>query len=124
MAADQWRSDYGTRPWHVYGEGPAKIGQGHLKERDDQPFTAKDIRFTRKGNALYAIPLGWPGEKITIQSLGTKSPLAAETIQDISLLAEDDIALSWSQDEDGLTISLPAQPVGEHAFAIKISMKN
>jgi len=115
---------YGTRPWHVYGEGPAKIGQGHLKERDDQPFTAKDIRFTRKGNALYAIPLGWPGEKITIQSLGTKSPLAAETIQDISLLAEDDIALSWSQDEDGLTISLPAQPVGEHAFAIKISMKN
>jgi alpha-L-fucosidase len=115
---------YGTRPWHTYGEGPAKIGRGKLKERDDEPFTAADIRFTRKGNLLYAIPLGWPGEQITIKSLNTGSHLAADEIERITLLAGDDTPLVWSQDDEGLSISLPSDPVGEHAFVLQLTLKD
>ncbi len=113
---------YGTRPWHVYGEGPAQVAVGHLQERQDEPFTAQDIRFTRNENTLYAIALGWPGERITIHSLGTGSPLAAEKIVQISLLAGDGTALSWAQDAAGLTIALPLAPIGAHAYVFKIRM--
>ena len=52
---------YGTRPWLVYGEGPVRAKGGHFKE--DFAYTAKDIRFTTKGeNTLYAFALGWPAE--------------------------------------------------------------
>jgi hypothetical protein len=30
-------------------------------------YTAEDIRFTVKGDILYAICLGWPGERVTIR---------------------------------------------------------
>ena len=112
---------YDTRPWHTFGEGPAKIGEGHLKERDDDPFSAADIRFTTKDDVLYAIVLGWPGERLQINSLGSDSPLGAEKIKSISLLGDDRTALGWSQDESGLTITLPDAPVGNHAFTFKIS---
>ena len=53
---------YDTRPWLVYGEGPVRAKGGHFKE--DFTYTAKDIRFTSKGDhTLYAFALGWPAEK-------------------------------------------------------------
>ena len=52
---------YGTRPWLIYGEGPVRAKGGHFKE--DFAYTAKDIRFTTKGDGtLYAFALGWPEE--------------------------------------------------------------
>jgi alpha-L-fucosidase len=114
---------YETRPWHNYGEGPAQVAVGHLQERQDEPFTAADIRFTRRANYLYAILLGWPGEQVTIRSLGAGSPLAAESIKQISLLAGDGRAREWTQDEAGLTVSLPGEPIGKHAFVLKITLK-
>ena len=51
---------YGTRPWKIYGEGPTKVASGAFHDTETQPFTAEDFRFTTKGNALYAIELGWP----------------------------------------------------------------
>jgi alpha-L-fucosidase len=40
---------YGTRPWKIFGEGK--------------------VRFTTKGQTLYAIILGWPGEQTIIPAL-------------------------------------------------------
>ena len=51
---------YGTRPWLVYGEGPTRGSRGGFSEQKDRSFTAEDIRFTTKGDTLYAIALGWP----------------------------------------------------------------
>ena len=58
---------YGTRPWKVYGEGPSQFAQGETKfkhkhhtEYYDVESDAADIRFTAKGDVLYAIALGWP----------------------------------------------------------------
>ena len=60
---------YGTRPWKIYGEGPnvkndatAKDSAKNAPRGIGPEHTAKDIRFTTKGDTLYAIALGWPAD--------------------------------------------------------------
>ncbi|MBA3440266.1 MAG: alpha-L-fucosidase [Pyrinomonadaceae bacterium] len=48
---------YGTRPWRMYGEGPTAIVEGAFNDTKRQPFTGRDIRFTTKGDDLYAVAL-------------------------------------------------------------------
>lgn len=114
---------YGARHWHTYGEGSTVVGIGHMREREDQPFTAQDIRFTTKDNALYAICLGWPGESAVIKSLGSSSAVKTEMIEQIEMLGAAE-ALSWSQHEDGLHIRTPSQPPCAHAYTFKLTLKS
>lgn len=58
---------HGTRPWKTFGEGPTPMETGHFRE--DFPFTAQDIRFTTKNDALYAITLGVPQGETRIESV-------------------------------------------------------
>jgi alpha-L-fucosidase len=51
---------YRTTPWFTHGEGPTNLGR---------EYTGEDIRFTVKGDTLYATFLDWPGEKATIRAL-------------------------------------------------------
>ena len=65
---------YSTRPWKIYGEGPTK-GGGSLYGGRGPQFVAGDIRFTTKGDSLYAIALAWPEDrKLVIRSLASDSP--------------------------------------------------
>ncbi|WP_073080503.1 alpha-L-fucosidase [Chitinophaga jiangningensis] len=113
---------YDTRPWQVYGEGPAMeaaaplSGQG-FNEGKGKPFTAADIRFTTKNNSVYAIALGWPeNNTLTISSLkATKTPSR------VTLLATGE-RLSFTRDEEGLHVVMPQnRPELSYAFALKIS---
>jgi len=113
---------YGTRHWHRYGEGPTGVPTTQFRERDYQPFGAEDIRFTCKGNALYAICLGWPGDELVIKTLGAGSEVPADAISEISMLGASG-TLSWSQDETGLKIETPAEKPCNHAYAFKIALK-
>lgn len=110
---------YGTRHWERFGEGDTAVEVGHMSERKNQPFTAKDVRFTQTENAFYAIVLGWPGTEVTITSLGSGSSIKAEDIHNISMLGSDE-PLAWTQDENGLTISTPNQRPCDHAYTFKI----
>lgn len=112
---------YGTMPWVTYGEGPSVLKKtGHYSERyPNALYTEKDIRFTQKGKYLYAICLGWPGDKITIKSLGTRGKLYEGDIKSIELLGND-MALNYSHDPFGLSIDLPMQPVNKIAIVFKI----
>ena len=114
---------YGTRHWHTYGEGETGVAKGHHTERDNEPFTAEDIRFTIKGNALYAICPQWPGEGVTIRSLGANSTVRAEMISKVSMLGSQE-TLSWEQDEDGLKVKTPSQKPCEHAYTFEIILKS
>lgn len=96
---------YGTCPWRVYGEGPTKSEGGHFGENKIR-YTAEDIRFTAKGDALYAIVLGLPeNAQVVVRSLAKQS---MSQVTDVSLLGNGG-DLKWSQTEDGLTVALPAQ---------------
>ncbi len=74
---------YGTRPWKVYGEGPTKVVAGSFADTKRSEFTGRDIRFTTKGNSLYAIVLGRPEkDEVIIQSLSTSLRLFNKDIAD------------------------------------------
>ena len=118
---------FATRPWKIYGEGPsteenAEGGQfGGARDVRNKPYTAADVRFTVKGDALYAVLLAWPEDKkVTIKSAATTSPhLAGRKITEVALLGAGKLA--WSQNETGLHVQLPDAAPGEHAFALKIT---
>jgi len=119
---------YGTRPWVVAGEGPTKLeGEGAFNERDNLRYKAQDIRFTAKGNVLYATALGWPGEKILIKSLaGGPDPgrnfwngLYPSEIVSVSMLG-DGRPLKWEMTKDGMAIETPPTRPCAYAYVFKI----
>jgi alpha-L-fucosidase len=111
---------YGTRPWKVYGEGPTEVFEGPFQDTRRTGFTARDVRFTTKGDVLYAIVLGWPEDgEVVIQSLGTGQARYPMTIKQVGLLGSKE-AVQWSRDEHGLKVKLPAERPHAAAFALKI----
>ena len=110
---------YGTRPWHVFGEGPTEIVEGAFTDTKRPEFTGQDIRFTVKDDTLYATALAWPGEILSIKSLSTTDTHAL-AITEVKLLGHGE-ALPFTQTADGLQVTLPPEPIGRHAFAFKIT---
>jgi alpha-L-fucosidase len=112
---------YGTRPWETYGEGDTPIPAG-FHEKEQAAYTAQDIRFTRKGNALYAICLGWPQDEWLIKSLHAASLVQAEMIATISLLGSP-ASIGWRQDSAGLHLKPPVERPCQHAYTLKITLR-
>jgi alpha-L-fucosidase len=138
---------FGTRPWKVFGEGPASGGaalsaQG-FNEGKGKPFTAQDVRFTSKGDTLYAIVLGWPTNGVSIKSLGKSARLLDQPIRKIelldggqkksrqpvehlaTLLMQHDRSekLKWTQTDGALVIRQPKNQPGDIAIVFKISLR-
>jgi alpha-L-fucosidase len=112
---------YGTRPWKVFGEGPTDVAEGGFTDTRRGAFTGRDIRFTTRGDTLYAIVLGRPdGPTVTIRSLGTGTGLHRRAIGKVDLLGGA-APLTWSRDADGLHVQWPADAPGEHAWSLRIS---
>lgn len=109
---------YGTRPWITFGEGPTGVPEA-FREDDQEPFSAQDVRYTRKGDTLFAILMGWPGQKITLKSLQQADALGQRGIAKITMLGADG-ELPWAWDGGGLTVKLPEVPPCEHAYVLKI----
>jgi len=119
---------FGTRPWMIHGEGPSteetpeKGHFGGARDVRSKPYTAQDIRFTTKAGALYAIIMEQPTDRrLLIRSLASTSPhIANRKIVSVALLGYDG-PLSWTQDETGLHVTLPASMPGTHTLALKVS---
>ena len=87
---------YGTRKWRTPSEGEA-------------------VRYTAKGDAVYAIVLGWPGRSVTL-----KTPKAGGATK-VSLLGTT-APVRFSKAASGLRIEMPdGAPVGAHAYALKLT---
>jgi len=110
---------YGTRPFTVFGEGPPDILTGKMNEKSQRPFTAEDIRFTQKGDILYAFALGWPtGGKLTIKTLARGAAAFPKPIQLVTLIGGGQ--LTFVQNTEGLTVNLPEKAPNEYAYAFVI----
>jgi len=108
---------YGTTNWVAFGEGPTQVAPGAaFNEKKVGGFTAQDIRFTVKDDALYATCLGWPGAQVTIATLKSLYPAEIVSVKMLGSPQE----LKWSLGEAGLTIETPAEKPCEHAYVFKI----
>jgi alpha-L-fucosidase len=124
---------YGTRPWKTFGAGPAVeasaqrvagVSEHHqasaFNERFRKPLTADDVRFTAKGDTLYAIVMGWPGHEARIPALASGGPNQVGHIRSVELLGAPG-RLAWRQDDTALSVSLPPDRPARHAVAFKIT---
>jgi len=114
----------GTRPWKVFGEGPASAGPvtqaGNFTEGKGKPFTGEDVRFTTRDGVLYAIVMGVPKSDLPIKSLGTAAKLLDRPVGRIDLLGSDE-KVQWSQTADALTIKPPAKMPNDIALVFKLT---
>jgi len=110
---------YGTRPWLVHGEGPVSAKGGNFKE--DFAYSAKDIRFTMKGEGtLYAFAMGWPEDgKLVIRSLAQFEG-ATGKVTGVAMLGHAG-QIKWARDGEGLRVELPGQRPCKYAIALKIT---
>jgi alpha-L-fucosidase len=112
---------YATRPWKVFGEGPAlgsaaPLNAQGFNEGKGKPLGAEDFRFTTKGSTLYAIFFGWPENgRVTVRSLAGSGKVSA-----VALLGHEG-SLEWQQETDDLSIRLPDRRPCDNAYALKIT---
>jgi alpha-L-fucosidase len=114
-------SIFDTRPWKVYGEGPAAeavnpmngpgFNEGKIK------FSAKDIRYNQNGKVLYATLLGTPEGTVLLKSLGKTKGNGA--VKRIEMLGSKE-KISWKQNADSLVVQKPNQSPNSTAVVFKI----
>ena len=119
---------YATRPWKAYGEGPSVTGPQERSRfggaggvRDVRSYTSGDVRFTTKGDTLYAFLMVWPeARSAVIKSLANGSPhIAGRKVADVGLLGYGG-KIEWTQDDQGLNVKLPDAPPSASAVTLRI----
>ena len=91
---------YGTSPW---------------TRPESRTTSGEEVRFTRKGDVLYAILLARPkSASVTIEEL---SPSPGSEIR----LVGKDGTLTWTQEGTNVVIKLPDLLLESYAYALKIT---
>jgi alpha-L-fucosidase len=90
---------YGTRPFAVFGEG--------------------NVYYTRKGAAIYAIALTWPGSTLTLTNL-KKNYHYLGNVTKVELLGHSG-TLSFTQTTTALTIHTPTGQATSSAYVFKVT---
>jgi len=106
---------YGTRPWKTHGEGPTKVSAGHHSEKENADNVAADIRFTSKGDTLYATSLAWPEDGIfRIKSLAKGHPHESRPIASVWFVGGRG-GIDWKQTDEELQIKVKGKTSREEA---------
>jgi len=123
----QWLSKYGeaiygTRPFVEFGEGPTQMEKGGGFVRMKGIYGLEDIRYTRKGDTVYAIVLGWPGENkaITMNMFGQGGKAQDIKVTNVSMLGTDE-SIKWERQDSGLIVTTPSKKVDDLAIVFKLS---
>jgi alpha-L-fucosidase len=95
-----------------------RAGNAQFNEANRQDLTGEDVRYTRKGDTLFAFVMGWPGKEAVIPSLATTGNQGVGRIRNVELLGAGKV--KFTQDETALKVQLPEQQPSEHAIAFKI----
>jgi alpha-L-fucosidase len=108
---------YATRPWYMHGEGRTEMPHKTI----ESPFTFKDLRYTTKGEFLYAFVLDWPGKRtVEMQFLAPGNHRIGE-IKSVELLGHDE-PIQWEHHPDGLRVVFPQKKPCDFAYCLKIHL--
>lgn len=126
LAIGKWMNKYGeaiygARPFVDYGEGPTKMlsSGGFAKMRGG--YTARDIRYTQKGDTVYAIVLGWPGEnkEVAMTMFGKGGKAGDIKVKKVTMLGTKK-KIKWKRTDEGLIVTTPSQKVDNMAIVFKL----
>jgi len=131
LTIGDWLEKYGeciyeTRPWYTFGEGPTKEPDGHFKNHKKFlkiKYSAKDVRYTKKGNAVYATILGWPGNgtEFLLESFSSDNWENSGDIKRVSMLGTKE-KIEHKLTEKGLKITMPEKAANDMAVVFKIEL--
>lgn len=110
---------YGTRPWLIAQEGPTQGTSGSMTDSKNTNYTPEDIRFTSKGENVYAIVLERPKGQVVIKSLAQGNE-RKQKISHVSILGYDQ-DITWKQTTEGLVLDFPKDIATKYAYTIKIN---
>jgi len=118
---------YETDIWRCSEEGPTKIKEGQFADGEDTSYTSEDIRFTAKGNVLYATVLKWPeAGSVTIKTLAEEDvsgviffPGGAfhGIVKEVTILGHK--SPKWVRDREGLHIE---NTIGEQKMPVVVKI--
>lgn len=123
---------YATRPWKIQLEGGADALKTEVKSKGkikhifwnkEDALTWEHIRFTCRGNTLYAMCTGIPpGKSLTIRSLGNGMRISSkDSIASVELLGSG--KHQWIRNDHGLHLELPEKMPNDVALAFRIEVK-
>ena len=99
---------YGTHVWRVSAEGPTAVQEGQFTDAVRKEFTKDDVRYTMKGDCIYAIALrGAADGKYVFPALGCRDASSKPNFAGIIRAVEplDGGACAWERSEDALRVS-------------------
>ena len=108
---------HGSRPWHIYGEGPTRLGEGMFSETKLKGFQPEDVRFTVKQGVLHMAMLQWPEGPVRVPSLGL-SALKGAAIARATLLGDGPVEMR--QDADAAVFTLPRAKPGQFVPVLRL----
>lgn len=115
-------SIHGTRAWHTFGEGPTAEAVNPISAQgfnEGISYTANDIRYVTKKNAVYASFMGWPETKtINLKSFSTKR---TTSVKRVTLLGHGE--LGFSQTDQGLLLRFPETPLSTASIASVVKIE-
>lgn len=103
---------YDTKVWRIAEEGPTRIGTGQFSDGEEVLYTPQDIRFTVKGDSIYATVMSWPEDgQVVVKSLAKSTngdkPVFLGTVTQVQVLGCSE-EIQWCFDETGLHVSAPS----------------
>ncbi len=111
---------YGSMPWKVFHEQVPSRNE-NAKSPDSTAGPKLDVRFTAKGNSVYAICMAWPENDLLIKTL-SKPAVPGKTVVAVRMLGSSE-AVRWHHADDGLTLSVPHEKPCRHAFVYRVDFK-
>jgi alpha-L-fucosidase len=111
---------YGSRPWRTFGEGPNNGGGGDFAENNPVGYCGKDIRFTTKAGALYAMVMAWPETGLVkLTSLAKGAPIGRGEVERVDLLGVGE-PLTFRRTSDALEVQLPDLVPAPRVWVLKL----
>ena len=118
---------YDSKVWRSQSEGPTEITEGQFQDQVKLTYTSQDVRYTCKGNSVYAFILGSVmDQKVILESLSISEDQNNlkfhGIIEEVVLLGYGSV--EFSHEMSGLEVSIPEDLRGNDLpLGIQIKLK-